>query len=380
MRLFRSAGPRTLEAAILLACAGLFAAAPAVLAAGAGGPAAIPSAGLVSGASATAPAISPSSGRALVCGAPPVGVAEAQAVQAVLDRWAFENAPGLSDGVIRIAAHVITAGGAGAVTDEQLAAMARTLNRGFAGTGFRFVLATVDRTEAPGWFLMSPESAPERDAQEALAIEPARRLNVYVCDAAGVADGWARYPWSAPEGSTQHGVVLDYRALQEEEQADGAESVAAHLVGHYLGLLETEGPRDARDRPGAGDVARIRAIMSIYRPSLCSDRGERTTAASEIVPSAGAEPEGGRVLSYRGAYPNPFRAETALRFTLPRSQPVILRVYSVTGQLVRTLIDAPLPPGDHSAIFRAGALPSGAYFAVLRAGSVQMSRTILLVR
>ena len=73
-------------------------------------------------------------------------------------------------------------------------------------------------------------------------------------------------------------------------------------------------------------------------------------------------------------------AETALRFTLPGSQPVSLRIYSVTGQLVRTLVDATLPPGDHSAMFRADDLPSGAYFAVLRAGQVQMSRTLMLVR
>jgi hypothetical protein len=31
-------------------------------------------------------------------------------------------------------------------------------------------------------------------------------------------------------------------------------------------------------------------------------------------------------------------------------------------------------------MFRADGLPSGAYFAVLRAGSVQMSRTLMLVR
>jgi hypothetical protein len=86
------------------------------------------------------------------------------------------------------------------------------------------------------------------------------------------------------------------------------------------------------------------------------------------------------VLAYRGAVPNPFRAETALRFTLPTSQQVSLRVYSVTGQLVRTLVDATLPTGDHSAMFRAGDLPSGAYFAVLRAGSVQMTRTLMLIR
>ncbi|MBI3538844.1 MAG: T9SS type A sorting domain-containing protein, partial [Candidatus Eisenbacteria bacterium] len=87
-----------------------------------------------------------------------------------------------------------------------------------------------------------------------------------------------------------------------------------------------------------------------------------------------------RVLAYRGGMPNPFRGETAIRFTLPASGPVSLKVYSVTGQLVRTLLDAQLPPGDHSAMFTAGDLPSGVYFSVLRAGGVQMSRALVLVK
>jgi Secretion system C-terminal sorting domain len=125
----------------------------------------------------------------------------------------------------------------------------------------------------------------------------------------------------------------------------------------------------------------MRAIVPVYRPSLfTTPRAALGQSVPEISPSAGAEPEDGRVLSFRGSFPNPFRAETALRFTLPSSQVVSLRIYSVTGQLVRTLVDATLPAGDHSAMFRAEGLPSGAYFAVLKAGSVQMNRTLMLIR
>jgi hypothetical protein len=120
--------------------------------------------------------------------------------------------------------------------------------------------------------------------------------------------------------------------------------------------------------------------VPVYRPSLFSEPAPPSVARPEITPGAGAEPEEGRVLAYRGAFPNPFRAETAIRWTLPASAEVSLRVYSVTGQLARTLVEAQLPPGDHSAMFRAGDLPSGAYFAVLTVGRVQMSRTLVLIR
>ncbi len=78
--------------------------------------------------------------------------------------------------------------------------------------------------------------------------------------------------------------------------------------------------------------------------------------------------------------PNPFRRETAVRFTLPVSGHVSLKVYDIAGKLVSTLVEAPLPPGDHSAMFRAGTLPSGMYFTVLRVAGVQVSRSVVLTR
>jgi len=311
------------------------------------------------------------------CGTAAVGSAVAEGVRATLDRWAEENAAGAPGGTIRVAFHVITSRGEGEVSDARLIDQVRELNRAYEGSGYRFELDRVDRTDEPGWFRMTPGSAPERKAKETLAIEPARHLNIYVC---GPAQGWATYPWDAPESHFEHGVVVDHATLPGGSAALDARGGAIHLVGHYLGLLETDGDADPVAGLGAAQLERMRGVVPIYRPSLFTVPAPRGVAKPEIVPAAGAEPEDGRVLSYRGAYPNPFRAETALRFTLPVSQPVSLRIYSVAGQLVRTLVDATLPPGDHSAMFRADDLPSGAYFTVLRVGQVQMSRTIMLVR
>jgi hypothetical protein len=130
----------------------------------------------------------------------------------------------------------------------------------------------------------------------------------------------------------------------------------------------------------SGQVARAHEIVPVYRPSLFTEASAVSAARPAAALHEGSEPEDGRVLAYRGAIPNPFHGETAIRFTLPQTGMVTLRVYSVTGQLVRTLVEAQLPPGDHSAMFRAENLPSGVYFSVLRAGGVQMSRTLVLVR
>ena len=104
------------------------------------------------------------------------------------------------------------------------------------------------------------------------------------------------------------------------------------------------------------------------------------TPAREIQPDVLAPGEQTRALEFRGAVPNPFHAETAIRFTLPVSAHVTLRLYDVAGKLVRTLVDAQMPPGDQSAMLVAGDMHSGVYFAVLRAGTVQTSRSVVLAR
>jgi hypothetical protein len=327
-------------------------------------------------------------GRAIrVCGTDAPTVDETQGVQSTLARWRDENlgvnlgvAPG---GTIRVAIHVITARGEGNVSDAQLAWLLLALNHDYATSGYRFELSSVDRTEEAGWFHMTPGSGKERKAKQTLAIDPARHLNLYVCGLGQSLLGWASFPWAAPEDHYLQGVVIDPAAFSGPSAASAASAaprIASHEVAHYLGLLPAEG-EEAPTAFGRDQIERMRAIVPVYRPSLfTAPRTAAEEATPEISPSAGAEPEEGRVLSFRGTFPNPFRAETALRFTLPASQVVSLRIYSVTGQLVRTLVDATLPAGDHSAMFRAEGLPSGAYFAVLKAGSVQMSRTLMLIR
>lgn len=319
--------------------------------------------------------------RARACATPEVGAAEAEVVRSALRRWEAEDAGLPAAAAIRVAVHVLTSGGEGDVDDDRLTRLIGELNEALGPHGHRFELARVDRTEAPAWFRMAPGSAAEADAKRALAVEPGRHLNLYLCSPAEGVAGWASYPWSAPESEASHGVVVDHAALADGAAAREAGHAVAHQVGHYLGLLEAD-LRGAPARVGSSDVApaRPRSAAALFRPSLFAAPTAPLGGRSEISPTAGAEPEDGRVLSYRGAFPNPFRAETMLRFTLPVSGPVSLRIYAVTGRLVRTLVDASLPPGDHSAMFRAGDLPSGAYFAVLRAGSVQMTRTLMLVR
>jgi len=77
--------------------------------------------------------------------------------------------------------------------------------------------------------------------------------------------------------------------------------------------------------------------------------------------------------------PNPFSRSTIIRYTLPQSEHISLRVYNVAGQAVRTLVSESKPAGAHRATWdgrddRGRSLPGGVYFA--RLTTSQGSRAI----
>jgi hypothetical protein len=92
-----------------------------------------------------------------------------------------------------------------------------------------------------------------------------------------------------------------------------------------------------------------------------------------------------RVTELLGNVPNPFPAQTTIRFATAQSGPVRLAVYDVRGRLVRTLLDRPLERGVHGAIWdgrseQGMAAASGVYFARLEAAGVRRTSKLLFLR
>ncbi len=68
-------------------------------------------------------------------------------------------------------------------------------------------------------------------------------------------------------------------------------------------------------------------------------------------------------------YPNPFNPTTTIRYELPASSYVKLKVYDVMGREVSTLVNRKESPGIHSVKFNGSMYASGMYIVRLTAGS-----------
>lgn len=80
------------------------------------------------------------------------------------------------------------------------------------------------------------------------------------------------------------------------------------------------------------------------------------------------------------AFPNPFNAAAKIRFELPRSESVTLKVFDLLGHEVATLADERLEAGVHERTFEASNLPSGVYFYRFHAGQYDERRRFLLLK
>ncbi|MBI9072547.1 MAG: T9SS type A sorting domain-containing protein [Melioribacteraceae bacterium] len=80
------------------------------------------------------------------------------------------------------------------------------------------------------------------------------------------------------------------------------------------------------------------------------------------------------------AYPNPFNPVTNIRFSIPESDNVRIRVYNQVGQLVEELTNKVYSSGTHTAVFDASNLASGVYYYTIEAGSEMKTNKILLLK
>jgi hypothetical protein len=78
-------------------------------------------------------------------------------------------------------------------------------------------------------------------------------------------------------------------------------------------------------------------------------------------------------------YPNPFNPATTIKYQIPNSSKVLLKVYNILGKEITTLVNETKEAGIHIVNFDASSLPSGVYiYKITSNESVQTKRMILV--
>ncbi len=83
--------------------------------------------------------------------------------------------------------------------------------------------------------------------------------------------------------------------------------------------------------------------------------------------------------------PNPFNPVTKIAYHVPRESGVSIRIYDVSGRLVRTLVDCATKPGRHLAVWdgrndSGESVGSGVYFCTMEAPDFRSSQKMMLLK
>jgi hypothetical protein len=103
-------------------------------------------------------------------------------------------------------------------------------------------------------------------------------------------------------------------------------SVSAHSVNHTMHLMVCNG-NETRDE--------------LWYNLILLSGAPKQSAETPAVAEAEENFDGVQT------FPNPFNPQTSFRFKVKAHTPVKLQIFNLTGQLVRTLVDADLAPGVH---------------------------------
>ena len=79
-------------------------------------------------------------------------------------------------------------------------------------------------------------------------------------------------------------------------------------------------------------------------------------------------------------WPNPFNNCCAIKYSIPKSSQVSLKIFNTLGEELETLVNGEKPIGTYEVNWNAENIPSGVYFYQIKAGDFTQTRKMILLR
>jgi hypothetical protein len=107
-----------------------------------------------------------------------------------------------------------------------------------------------------------------------------------------------------------------------------------------------------------------------------------TSSGTIIVKLATDVEAGGRPLTFALSqnFPNPARLFTSIRFEIPQSGVLQLRIYDARGRVVATLVNQEKAAGIYTVQWDAESVPNGVYFCTMESGGHREVRKMLIMK
>ncbi len=121
-------------------------------------------------------------------------------------------------------------------------------------------------------------------------------------------------------------------------------------------------------------------VANIFAPDYSPDSVVVVFDATTLVASVRRDDAIAAGATLEQNVPNPATEQTAIRFRVDRGGRVVLRLHTLAGALVQTLVDRQMEAGTYAVDLRTEGLPSGSYVYTVAGPSGSASRVMQVVR
>jgi uncharacterized protein (DUF362 family) len=172
--------------------------------------------------------------------------------------------------------------------------------------------------------------------------------------------------------------ISTFETFQSHVLFAGKDPVATDSIGAYLMGLDCEAA--TLPLPGGGTCDNYLSLLNnkgvgTNQLNAIEVLGDGASLITSVRPSHTIKQPTGFQLCPN--FPNPFNPSTRIIFYMPKSEHVSVKVFSLTGQEIETLVEGVVPAGEHDLKWSATGLASGVY--ICRMQAAEYSETIKMV-